>query len=157
MTDWIYLSGNNDKPFILEEHSGYYGFVYLIENLVNGRKYIGKKFFYRRKILPVTKTRKRRKRLLVESDWKDYYGSSDELFKDIEEHGTHKFKRTILHLCKNKAECAYLEAYEQFVRGVLLSDDYYNGWISIKVRGSHLKGIDTMDKTNLTETEDKTQ
>jgi hypothetical protein len=35
---WLY----EDKEF---EHSGeWYGFIYLIENLKNGRKYIGRKY-----------------------------------------------------------------------------------------------------------------
>jgi len=51
------------------------------------------------------------------------------------------FKREILHLCKSKGVCGYLEAKEQFVNSVLENDDYYNTWIMVRVRKSHLKGI----------------
>ena len=54
----------------------YQGFVYLITELDTGKKYIGKKFFWKPKILPKTKTRKRRVKTRAESDWKKYYGSS---------------------------------------------------------------------------------
>lgn len=139
MSDWIY----QDKPFELNEMTPkeIYGFVYLIENLENGKKYIGKKFFWAKKTLPANKTRKRKKRLIVESDWKDYYGSSELLQKDVELYGKDKFRRTILHLCKTKGECAFLEAQEQFDRNVLLLDEYYNNWISVRVRSAHIKGL----------------
>lgn len=119
-------------------HKEIYGFVYLIENLINGRKYIGKKFFWSAKTRQVNKKKKRYK---AESDWKDYYGSSAELGAEIDNIGKESFKRTILHLCKTKAECAYLELKEQIERNVLLSDEYYNAWIQVKVRKSHLKHL----------------
>jgi len=121
-----------------------YGFVYLIENLVNGRKYVGKKFFWAMKSRQVNKKKKRYK---AESDWKDYYGSSEELRKDIEEFGIDSFKRTIIHICKTKAECAYLELKEQIIRDALIRDDYYNAWIQVKVRKAHLKSLKN-DSTN---------
>jgi hypothetical protein len=114
---------------------GLVGFVYLIENLETGRKYIGKKRFFFTKTRTVKKKKKREK---VPSDWKEYYGSSKELQADIDVLGPAKFSRTILYMCTTLGECSYYEAYEQFVRGVLLTDDYYNGWISAKVSTSHL-------------------
>ena len=136
MNHWLL----KDTLYLPEElnHKEVYGFVYLIENLVNGRKYIGKKFFWSSKIKQVNKKKKRYK---VESDWKDYYGSSAELGAEIINIGKESFKRTILHLCKTKAECAYLELKEQIERNVLLSDEYYNAWIQVKVRKSHLKHL----------------
>jgi hypothetical protein len=118
-----------------------YGFVYEIEDLDNGMKYIGKKFFWFSKILPVTKKRKRRQRLKIESDWRDYYGSSENLSEEVKQRGKDRFKRTILRLCKSKAECTYFEAKYQFEKDVLLREDYYNGWISARVRKSHLKAL----------------
>jgi hypothetical protein len=70
----------------------------------------------------------------------EYYGSSIELNKDVETLGKDKFTREILFFCKSKAECSYIEAREQFTRRVLESDDYYNGQISVRVHGSHIKG-----------------
>ena len=115
-----------------------YGFVYQITNLTNGRKYIGKKFFYSAKTKQV---KGKKKKIKVSSDWQTYYGSSAELSKDVISLGQDKFKREILHLCLSKGDCGYLEAKEQFVKGALESDDYYNTWIMVRVRKSHLKGI----------------
>ena len=116
-----------------------YGFVYLITNLETNQKYVGKKFFWSKKTLPITKTRKRRKRLLVESDWKDYWGSSKHLQEDVDKQGENKFYREILHFCKTKAECAYMETKEQFDREVLLTDEYYNGIINCRIGGASVK------------------
>lgn len=118
-----------------------YGFVYLITNLKDQRKYVGKKFFWSQKTLPITKTRKRRKRLKVESDWRTYWGSNKHLVKDVEEQGHEHFTREILHLCKTKGECAYYEAKEQFEREVLLTEEYYNGIISCKIGGQTVKNL----------------
>lgn len=122
-------------------HKDVYGFVYMITNRATGRKYIGKKFFWSQKTLQITKTRKRRKKTLVESDWKDYYGSNKHLNEDVEKMGPDTFYREILHLCKTKGECSYMEAKEQFDRGVLLTDDYYNGIIQIRLGGNAIKNI----------------
>jgi hypothetical protein len=110
--------------------------VYQITNLTNNRKYIGKKFFYSSKTKQVKGKKKKYK---VQSDWQTYYGSSDSLMKDVLELGHENFSREILHLCRSKGECGYLEAKEQFVRGVMESEDYYNTWIMVRVRKSHIK------------------
>jgi hypothetical protein len=75
----------------------------------------------------------------VSSDWQTYYGSSDTLKKDVLQYGLENFKREIIHLCKSKGECGYLEAKEQFTNNVLEGDDYYNTWIMVRVRKSHIK------------------
>lgn len=122
------------------------GFVYLIVNLTNNRKYIGKKLakFSKTSVKTVTLkngTKKKKKiKSKIDSDWMEYYGSSNELNKDIEALGKENFTREILFLCKSKAECSYIEAREQFVNKVLESDDYYNNNIMIRVHGSHIKG-----------------
>lgn len=138
--NWLYEGVEYELPENVD-HSDLYGFVYLITNVKNGRKYIGKKFFWRKKILPITKTRKRRKHTQVESDWKIYYGSSEELNSDIDKYGKDNFRREILHLCRTKGECGYLEAKEQFVRDALLTDEYYNTWIQVRVRKNHINGL----------------
>ena len=122
------------------------GFVYLITNKANSRMYIGKKLskFSRTTYKMVTLkngTKKKKKiKKKIDSDWLDYYGSSDELNRDVESYGVNNFHREILFYCKSKAECSYIEAREQFSRRVLESDDYYNGQISVRVHGSHIKG-----------------
>ena len=128
----------NDKPYD-EVDEQYYGFVYCIEELSTGKKYIGKKFFWKTKILPVTKTRKRRKRVLVESDWRSYYGSNLELKENVDMNGETLYKRVILRLCKSKGECSYYEAKIQFENDVLLDDSYYNSFIGCKIHSKHLK------------------
>lgn len=122
------------------------GFVYLIVCKTNSRKYIGKKLakFSKTTLKTVTLkngTKKKKKiKSKIDSDWMDYYGSSNELTKDIDSLGKENFTREILYYCKSKAECSYIEAREQFINKVLESDDYYNNNIMIRVHGSHIKG-----------------
>lgn len=128
----------NGKEFD-ETPEEYQGFVYMITELDTGKKYIGKKFFWKPKTLPITKTRKRRVRTRAESDWRTYFGSSKEVQTLVESKGNSNFKREILRLCKTKGECSYYEAKEQFERNVLLSDEYYNEFIGCKIHSRHLK------------------
>jgi hypothetical protein len=122
------------------------GFVYLISNLQTGRMYIGKKLAkfskttYR--VVKLKNGNKKRKKIKskIDSDWQEYWSSSIELKDDIAKQGVDNFKREILHYCKSKAECSYIEAREQFSRKVLESDDYYNGQISVRCHQSHIKG-----------------
>jgi hypothetical protein len=107
---WIYKNKEFAPDESLLDPKVYYGFVYEITDLQNQKKYIGKKFFWATKTLPVTKSRKRKKRLLVESNWKDYYGSSETLSEEVTVKGKESFRREILKLCKTKSECTYYEA-----------------------------------------------
>jgi hypothetical protein len=129
---WLY----KNKIFDSEDIDNYYGYVYIITNMTNNMKYIGKKFFWSTKYKTI---KKKRKRLKVESTWKEYYGSSDILNEIVKEIGKHNFKREILRLCKTKGECSYFEAKEQFQSDAVISEEYYNKWISVRVRQSHLK------------------
>jgi len=121
------------------------GFVYLITNNVSGRKYIGKKLAKFSKTSYKTVTlkngNKKRKRIKskIDSDWQLYYGSNDQLNQDIERLGAENFTREILFYCQSKSACSYIEAREQFRHKVLESDDWYNGQISVRVHGSHIK------------------
>ena len=114
------------------------GFVYEITNKTNGRKYIGKKLAKFKRSRPPLKGRTNKRRYKVDSDWREYYGSSDELTVDIQKLGKDKFAREILFFCFSKAELSYVEAREQFSRKVLETNDYYNGHIRVRVHG---KGI----------------
>jgi hypothetical protein len=120
------------------------GFVYMITNITNDRKYIGKKLAKfskttQRTVKLKNGTKKKKKiRTKVDSDWRDYYGSSPELTKDVESQGKDNFKREILYYCRSKSECSYIEAREQFSRRVLESKDWYNGHIQVRVHGSHI-------------------
>ena len=121
------------------------GFVYLITNNKTGRKYIGKKLskFSKTtyKVVKLKNGNKKRKRIRtkIDSDWQLYYGSNDQLNRDIAELGSDNFTREILFYCRSKAECSYIEAREQFNHKVLESDDWYNGHIQVRVHGSHIK------------------
>jgi hypothetical protein len=121
------------------------GFVYLITNNISGRKYIGKKLakFSKTtyKVVKLKNGTKKKKRIKskIDSDWQLYYGSNDQLNKDIETLGAENFTREILFYCKSKSECSYIEAREQFNHKVLESDEYYNGHIQVRVHGSHIK------------------
>lgn len=120
------------------------GFVYLITNVTNGRMYIGKKLakFSKTTYKTVKQKngikKKKKMRSKVDSDWREYYGSSPELTSDVINLGTENFTREILYYCKSKSECSYIEAREQFARRVLESKDYYNGHIQVRVHGSHI-------------------
>lgn len=128
---WTY----NGKP--LEEiPEGFVAFVYLITNNTDGRMYVGKKLF---RFTRSSKRKGKRVKKVVDSDWLDYFGSNKELLGDVEGLGKGSFTREILYLCKTKGESSYLEAKEQFARDVLRSDEYYNTWISVKVRRNHIK------------------
>ena len=130
---WYY----NNELFELTPEE-YQGFVYQITELHTNKKYIGKKNFWKPKILPINKTRKRRVRTRVESDWKTYFSSSSQIQKLVEESGEKKFKREILKLCKTKGEMSYYEAKLQFENNVLFRDDYYNEFIGCRVHSKHL-------------------
>jgi hypothetical protein len=121
------------------------GFVYLITNKLSGRKYIGKKLakFSKTsyKVVKLKNGNKKRKKIRskIDSDWQLYYGSNDQLNRDIEALGADNFTREILFYCTSKAACSYIEAREQFNHRVLESDDYYNGQIVCRIHGSHIK------------------
>ncbi len=124
---------------IVEEiPEGYIGFVYLITNLITGRKYIGKKLAQFKRTKPPLKGKKLKRRSVVESDWREYWGSSDKLQADVTQLGPENFTREILYYCQSKAEMSYLEAREQFERKVLETDDYYNGIINVRIGGSNI-------------------
>ena len=122
------------------------GFVYQITNTITGRKYIGKKLAkfskttYKTVKLKNGTKKKKKIRSKIDSDWREYYGSSDDLNKDVLKLGKENFHREILFFCKSKAECSYIEAREQFSRKVLESEDYYNGQISTRTHKSHILG-----------------
>lgn len=131
----------NDEEFTSDMIGDYVGFVYIITDLTNNKKYVGKKLFESKRTLPPLKGKTRKRKVTKESDWMTYYGSSEELMSLVEANGGESFKREILHLCQSRGEMSYLEAKEQFDRGVLLSDDYYNGIINCKIHKSHVKRL----------------
>ena len=127
---WTY----QNEPFLDPED--WYGFIYEITNNETGRKYFGLKYFTQAKTRQV---KGKKKRTRVESDWREYWGSSKELLTDIDKYGKEKFSRTILMLCQSRGNTNYWEAKFQFDNNVLLDDNYYNEWIMVKTHRKHLK------------------
>jgi hypothetical protein len=105
---------------LLEASPDHEAFVYCITNLIDGREYIGKKVFW------TLRKGKGTRRVRRESDWRKYYGSCEELKADIKALGQENFAREILRLCKTRGESGFFEVKEQFTRGVLTSDGFYN-------------------------------
>jgi hypothetical protein len=132
---WLYDYNRLDEL----ELSDYIGFVYLITNTTNNRKYVGKKILKFKR----TKTVKgKRKKHLIDSDWKTYWGSNKQLHLDLAELGEDKFTREVLRLCKTRGELNYYEARYQFDFRVLESAEWYNEWITLKASKSHLTKVD---------------
>ena len=121
---------------ITEIPDGVEGFVYLITNITNNKKYVGKKLAKFKTTKPPLKGKKNKRRGTKESDWRDYWGSSEHLLQDVEELGPENFTREILYMCPTRGIMSYLEAKEQFDRRVLETDEYYNGIINVRVGGS---------------------
>lgn len=129
---WLF----EDHEYIHDPEAKNVAFVYLIENLKTGKKYIGKKRFEKTKQKSV---KKKKKKVKVPSDWMTYFGSNDVLSEDVKQHGEENFRRTILRLCKSLGEASYYEAKFQFVTDAILRDDYYNTWIMVRIRKDHMK------------------
>jgi hypothetical protein len=123
------------QVFTEEDVGDNFGFVYEIINNITQRKYVGKKFFTksgRKQIKGKTK------KVRLSSGWENYWSSSDELKADVKQHGEENFTRTILYLCKSRSECSYRETKEIFLRDALLTDSYYNKWVSCKIHKAHV-------------------
>jgi len=135
MEQWIY----ENKVFESAQIEDWAGFVYLITDLSNNKKYVGKKNFWSTRKLPPLKGKTRRRIKKTESDWQDYFGSNEEVKLLVEQNGRSNFKREIIRLCKTKGEMSYFEAKEQFDREVLFKDDYYNEFIGCKIHAKHVK------------------
>jgi hypothetical protein len=108
-------------------------------------QYIGKKQFHSIKWI---QRNKKKKKTIVESDWKTYYGSNETL-KSLVQSSTEQsstelsesFYKEILYICYSKSEASYYEAKMQFESDVILSDKFFNDWISVKVTRKHLKRL----------------
>ena len=143
---WLYQG----RVFTEEDIGDNYGFVYILENNLTGRKYIGKKFFTKAGSKQV---KGKRKKVRKTSDWLEYHGSNKVVQEEVKL-GV-PFKRTILHLCKTRSECAYWETVEIISQCALIREDYYNDWISCRIRKDHLKNLIKSDTTtyNISEEE----
>lgn len=135
---WTY----EGKPFSSEDINGHAGFVYEITDTFNGMRYIGKKKLSSTRTLKPLKGQKRKRKIVTESDWMDYYGSSEEVKALVEEFGRDRFQRKILRLCKTTAEMSYYELKFQLECDALLKpDEYYNAFVGARINRSHLKHL----------------
>ena len=132
---WYYH--NTTETFKEEDVADNLGFVYLITHISTGRKYIGKKFFTKAKTKQV---KGKKKKIRVASDWETYWSSSEELKAEVKLNGEDQYTREILHLCKTRSACSYWETWEIFNRHALLSENYYNSWVTCKIHKSHVLG-----------------
>lgn len=136
---WLY----QNREFTEDDIQDNIGFVYLIENLSNNRKYIGKKLFTKAKTKQVNG---KKKKIRVSSDWLKYWGSNDDLKAEVKQLGESNYTRTILYLCKSKGVLNYWETWEIFNRHALLSETYYNYWVTCKIHKSHVLHKIELDK-----------
>lgn len=122
-----------DWENIPEDINEHFGFIYRVTCLVNNKKYVGKKQFFSNQKRPPLKGKKKARRVQKESDWRKYYGSSNELLSDIEKYGKDNFRREILELTSCKWENAYAELMWQLKEHAIVREDYYNGILNIRL------------------------
>ena len=131
---WTY----NNEPVTDEVIGDAYGFVYVITNELSGRRYVGRKYFTKAGYKTV---KGKRKKLRVSSGWEDYYGSNKTLLEDVKNLGAENFSRAIIKLCKNRSECSYWETHYIFQFEALLSERWYNEWVTCKISAKHLASL----------------
>ena len=132
---WLY----DGKEFKIEERDDAIGFVYELRDTENDKRYIGKKNLFSTRRLPPLKGQKRKRKVVKESDWKTYYGSSKNVQMLVEESGRDRFERKILRLCNSKGEMSYWEMWYQMTNHVLLRPDkYYNAFVGGKIHRKHV-------------------
>lgn len=120
-----------------------YGFVYIIRQKSTGKQYIGRKYFTKAGYKTVNK---KRKKIRLESDWRDYWGSSPALLKAIEQFGQDDFEREIVRICYNRSECSYYESKLIFEHDAILSESFFNDWVSVKISSVHVNAVKNPQK-----------
>ena len=128
---WLY----NDIEFTEDMVGDWFGYIYEITNLIDGRKYVGKKLFTR---AGTKQIKGKKKKVRLSSGWANYWSSSEELKADVKKLGEENFARKILYLCKSRSECSYRETKEIFINDALLTTEYYNSWVSCKIHKAHV-------------------
>ena len=137
MTYWVY----EGREFTSDDIGDFYGFVYRITNLVTGHDYVGRKYFKTIQKLKPLKGFKRKRKSVKETNWKEYWGSSNRLTTDMEELGIENFKREIICLCETRGDTNYMEAKIQFDEECLLNPNNYNGIIAVKIGVGSVKNL----------------
>ena len=119
---WLYKG----KPFTTDDIGDLFGFVYRITNISTGKQYIGRKYFWQKR-----KPKGGKRRVTSESDWKRYFGSSEELKRDIKELGRENFRREIISVHSTLGQTNHEETRQLFLNNVLTEHvdglpKYYN-------------------------------
>ena len=114
------------------------GFVYCVTQKSTGMKYLGKKLFHRVKTFQVDSVKKKK---VIESEWREYWGSSPRLKETIKEVGLDDFERIVLQICYSKTELSYTETLLILLSGSLVKDDYFNDWVTCKITKKHLTKV----------------
>ena len=129
---WLY----EGKPFTSDDIGDFFGYVYCITNIITGRKYIGRKYFVQKR-----KPKGGKRRVTSESDWKRYYGSSDELKQDVKEYGRDNFRREIISLHTTLGKVNYEETRQLFLNDVLTEslDDGTPKYYNSNILGRYMK------------------
>lgn len=136
MTQWT----KDGQPFTQDDvPEDAVGFVYVITNKLTGKKYIGKKGFWRTITRPPLKGKTRKRKTIVPSDWPIYCSSSEEVKRQIATHGLESFDREILEIAYSKGMLSYLELKQQVLKEVLFDENYLNGIIQCRINRKHLK------------------
>ena len=134
----------------LEWDNNAFSFIYLITNLTNDKKYIGCKMLQKVIKRKPLKGKKNKRHEIVESDWKTYTGSSNQLNKDIELLGKDNFKFEIIDFAYSKSELKFKELMYQLMNNALFRDDFYNGIINVRLcRIKNFQKISNFDNFKL--------
>jgi len=103
------------------------GFTYCITNTLNNKKYYGKKSYKHKRTRPPLKGYKRKRIDYVDSGWKSYTGSSEELNDDIKSMGKEYFIFEIINNYSTKTQLSYAELELIVIHKCLRKpDQYYN-------------------------------
>ena len=150
LKDWVYQGHTvTDEMFEKVILAGFMGFIYLITEVETGNLYVGRKLLYHSQKRKV-KTKKgtyRNKRVVKESNWRDYFGSSPMLTERVLS-GEYTYEREVLIFCKNKADLMYHEVREQIERNVLFDDKYMNMLIHCRTTGKGMTPFDVLKEEN---------
>ena len=131
---WTYQG----STFTSDDINDFFGYVYRITNIQNGKQYIGRKYFTQRR---KPRSGKGKRRVTSESDWKKYYGSSPELKADVKALGKSNFKREIISLHKTLGKVNYEETKQLFLNNVLMEalDDGTPAYYNSNILGRYMK------------------
>ena len=133
-----YYNGEVYDPAYEDIPEDVLGFVYIITDTESGEKYIGQKRMRKPKTLPITKSRKRRVRTVVESDWRSYHSSSTVIKENVAAGHTARYHREIIRFGGSKGDLHLLELIEQIERNVLFDPTYLNGLVNVRIHKKHI-------------------